>query len=82
MKFGIILICLLFAVCGFFYFFTEDKTVTGVVIEHNTTSSRNGTIGYYTLVKYDDGCIRSECGLSYYIVPIGGTVKKTYKIIK
>ena len=61
---------------------TKEVSIRGTVVEHQTTSTRGGNITYYTVVKCDDGYIRSEVGLDLYIKPIGETVYITERVMK
>ena len=66
-------------------FGTETVEVRGTVLEHNVTSDRQGKRIYTTLVNCEDGYIREETGLNYYVVPVGNTVtvkKVEWKIFK
>ena len=59
---------------------THKVTYEGVVMSHTTTSDRSGYIGYYTVAKFNDGCVRSLRGLEYYVEPIGSTIYYTTRV--
>jgi len=59
---------------------THDVTYEGVVISHNVTSDRAGNIGYFTIVEFNDGTVRSLRGLTFYVKPIGSTIHYTTRV--
>ena len=60
--------------CTLFYY-TEKYTVKGIVKDHNVTADRMGNRTYSTIIICDDGYIREENGLNYYVLPIGSTAE-------
>lgn len=49
------------------------KDINCKVVSHSTTGDKFGAVSYFTESTCDDGRLRSVAGLSYYILPIGGT---------
>jgi hypothetical protein len=73
-KVLLIALAVIVAIVIFFKTCTHEVIYKGTVISHHTTSNRYGDISYYTIVRFDDGNIRSIDGLDYYIVEVGATV--------
>lgn len=48
-------------------------TVKGKVVSHNVTADKLGNRTYSTIIICEDGYIREETGLQYYVIPIGNT---------
>lgn len=69
---GIVMACIIF-----FKTCTQVVTYTGVVLSHNVTSDRAGNARYFTVVRFEDGTVRSISGLNFYVKEIGETVHYT-----
>lgn len=69
---GIVMACIIF-----FKTCSHEVTYRGVVLSHNVTSDRNGDIAYYTIARFEDGCIRSIRGVKFYVKEVGETVHYT-----
>ena len=69
---GIVMACIIF-----FKTCSHEVTYKGVVLSHNVTSDRAGNARYFTVVRFEDGSLRSLKGLNYYVVEIGETVHYT-----
>jgi len=61
----------------FFKTCTHEVTYRGTVLSHTTTSDRHGDITYYTIARFEDGCIRSIRGVKFYVKEVGSTVHYT-----
>ena len=82
LKTFIIVMVAALLLAAYLYIRSVTITVTGTIIEHNTTSDRNGRIQYYTVARFNDGRLRSIEGLDYYVKPVGSTITYTYETIK
>lgn len=70
------LIAVIICIAPFFIFYTtKEVDREGIVISHNTASSKTGSIYYYTIIKQSDGSLINKKGLSYYVIEPG---KKVY----
>jgi hypothetical protein len=66
----------------FIVLFTEKVRYTGKVKEHFITSNKAGDPTYNTVALFDDGYYRTLTGLSYYMVPVNGTVYYEIRVFK
>lgn len=59
-----VLFCIIYTGC-------KEVKIGAVVVDHATSSNRDGIITYRTVLRCDDGYIREETGLTYYALPVG-----------
>ena len=76
------IIATILTVVGFFYVGNHlsivETKIHCTVVSHATSSTSTGTIRYHTVLSCEDGYLRSDDDLNYYVLPVG--TKATYTI--
>jgi hypothetical protein len=57
----------------------KTKTVNGVINRHTIEVNPFNQVAYLTVIVCDDGQIRNNTTLDYYVLPIGKKIKLTVK---
>jgi hypothetical protein len=71
-----IILGLIITIISVLFYYTEEYTIKGVVNSHNVTSDKSGNSRTYsTIIICDDGYIREQTGLNYYVVPVGQVIE-------
>ena len=53
----------------------QIRPLEGVVLSHHTSSNTSGNIRYYTVIKTNQGEVKSLEGLNFFTIPVGEKIK-------